>query len=213
VLLGRPSFPRGLPPRPRHSPHNPLTISPRDSISTHPTLQFLVVVNPASGPGGANSQPDTNYQACIAQLRTTGAANGNNVKILGYVATGFGNRASSAVTTDIDTYKQWTAVYRPEGIFFDEAATAASFLANYQTFSAQVKTDFGSSAYVSRSGHCMSRLSVDLCIVQVVLNPGTVPASTGYFSIADLVVTFEGFYNDFSCVPSPSKYPLCSFKC
>ncbi|KAF8066774.1 Spherulation-specific family 4 [Lyophyllum atratum] len=154
------------------------------SISTHRTLQFQIIVNPASGPGAANSQPDTNYQACVAQLRTTGAANGNNVKILGYVATGFGNRAVSAVTADIDTYKGWTAAYRPEGIFFDEAATAASFLTNYQTFSARVKTDFGSTGYV-------------------VLNPGTVPASTGYFSIADIVVTFEGFYSDFSASDIP----------
>ncbi|KDR66047.1 hypothetical protein GALMADRAFT_81286 [Galerina marginata CBS 339.88] len=150
------------------------------SISTHKTVQFLIVINPASGPGAVNSQPDTNYQACIAQLISTGVS-GNNVLIIGYVATGFGNRAVSAVNKDIDTYKGWAAAYRPKGIFFDEAATAAASLANYQTFSARTKTDLGSSAYV-------------------VLNPGTVPLSTGYFSIADLVVTFEDSYAAFSTI-------------
>ncbi|KAG6911032.1 hypothetical protein DXG01_005448 [Tephrocybe rancida] len=141
-------------------------------------VQFYVIVNPASGPGATNSQPDVNYQACIALLRTTGAASGNNVKILGYVATGFGNRASSAVTTDIDTYSNWASAYRPEGIFFDEVATSARFLTNYQTFATRVHTDFGSSF--------------------VVLNPGAAPATTAYYTIADLIVSFEGFYDDFT---------------
>jgi hypothetical protein len=154
------------------------------SISAHNTIQFLIIINPDSGPGAVNSQPDTNYQACIAQLFTTGAASGNNVKILGYVATGFGDRAVSAVNADIDTYMGWTSTYRPQGIFFDQAATAAASLANYQTFSARVKTDLGSTAYV-------------------VLNPGTAPVSTGYFSIANLVVTFEGNYADFSTASIP----------
>lgn len=117
-------------------------------ISSQPTLEFLVVVNPDSGPGAANTQPDTNYQSCIAQLFTTGATH-SNVKILGYVSTGFGSRTSSAVTTDIDTYSQWSAAYRPQGIFFDEGATAARFLADYQTWSAKAMADFGSTGYVS----------------------------------------------------------------
>lgn len=96
---------------------------------------------------------------------------------MGYVATGHGSRAASLVTADIDTYSQWTSTYRPDGIFFDEVATAAPLFANYQTYSARVHTDFGTSF--------------------IVLNPGAVPATTDYYSIADLIVTFEGFYNDF----------------
>ncbi|GLB41046.1 putative spherulation-specific family 4 [Lyophyllum shimeji] len=159
------------------------------SISTHRTLQFTIIVDPASGPGSADSQPDTNYQACIAQLRSTGAANGDNVRILGYVATGHGSRTVSAVLTDIGTYNGWSAAYRPDGIFFDEAATDPSFLSNYQSFTTTVRNEFGPNSYI-------------------VLNPGAVP-DTGYFSIAHLVVSFEGFYSDFSAssIPISSATP------
>ncbi|KAF5381681.1 hypothetical protein D9615_005457 [Tricholomella constricta] len=156
------------------------------SISSNPTLQFLFIVNPASGPGAVNSQPDTNYQACVAKLRTTGASSGNNVKIVGYVSTSWGNRASSAVTADIHTYAQWATAYRPSGIFFDEAAIETSALAIYQNYSAHVKTDFGSSAHIT-------------------LNPGVAPKDNGYFNIADLVVTFEGYFADFNVANLPTS--------
>ncbi|TFK34631.1 Spherulation-specific family 4 [Crucibulum laeve] len=148
------------------------------SIQACSTVPFYIVVNPASGPGASGTQPDTNYQACIARLRTTASAHGNNLKILGYVATGFGSRASTAVTADIDTYNQWATSYRPDGIFFDEVATATSFLPTYQAYSTKVHQDFGTSF--------------------IILNPGTTPQTSGYFNIADFIVTFEGFYNDFS---------------
>ncbi|RDB26835.1 Spherulin-4 [Hypsizygus marmoreus] len=147
------------------------------AIRTNTVLQFYLIINPASGPGAAGTQPDTTYQACIATLRSTGAAAGGNVKLLGYVATGYGSRTSSLVTTDIHTYSQWATTYRPEGIFFDEVATAANQLSTYQTYSTKVHTDFGTS--------------------YIVFNPGAVPATTGYYGISDLIVTFEGFYNDF----------------
>ncbi|KAF8885165.1 Spherulation-specific family 4 [Infundibulicybe gibba] len=147
------------------------------AIQSNKVLQFYIVINPNSGPGGApGSKPDTNYQACIAALRTAGSA-AQNVKILGYVATGFGARSSTDVNSDIDTYSQWAASYRPDGIFFDEGATAANLLPTYQAFSARVHQDFGTSF--------------------IILNPGTTPTSN-YFAIADIIVTFEGFYNDFS---------------
>ncbi|KAF8882289.1 Spherulation-specific family 4-domain-containing protein [Infundibulicybe gibba] len=148
------------------------------AIRNNNILQFYIIVNPNSGPGGApGSQPDSNYQACIAALRTAGSAS-QNVKVLGYVATGFGMRSSTDVVNDINTYSQWASLYRPDGIFFDEGATTANLLPNYQAFASRVHQDFGTSF--------------------IVINPGTTPASSGYFNIADIIVTFEGFYNDFS---------------
>jgi len=165
----------------------PLYIYPSDNcaawssvisgIQSHTTIQFYMVVNPGSGPGSAGSQPDTTYQACIARLRTTGAASGNNVKILGYVATGGGSRASADVLTDINTYSNWTSTYRPEGIFFDEASNKASFLSAYTTYTSQVRSKFTTS--------------------HIILNPGVVPETTGYFNIADQIVTFENYYSEF----------------
>ncbi|TFK34632.1 Spherulation-specific family 4 [Crucibulum laeve] len=149
-----------------------------DTINGYPEIPHYIVVNPASGPGASGTQPDTNYQACIASFRTTAAAHGNNLKFLGYVATGFGFRASTAVKADIDTYNQWATSYRPDGIFFDEVATVTSFLPTYQTYSTKVRKDFGTSL--------------------VILNPGATPQTSGYFNIADFIVTFKGFYNGFN---------------
>ncbi|KAG6892812.1 hypothetical protein C0992_012400, partial [Termitomyces sp. T32_za158] len=114
------------------------------------TLEFLIIVNPASGPGPADSQPDTNYQVCISQLRTTGAASGENVKILGYVATAYGSRAAIDIATDIDTYVGWSGAYRPEGIFFDESTGDPALVSQYQEYASYAKTGLGSNAYVSR---------------------------------------------------------------
>lgn len=116
------------------------------SITNHPNLPFWVVVNPASGPGATNSQPDANYQACIPQLRP--AAN-PNVKVLGYVPTGFGSRAQSAVQADITTYSQWGAAYKPSGIFFDEVAANSGNEALYSGYSSFAKGKISGAAVSS----------------------------------------------------------------
>ncbi|KAG6895655.1 hypothetical protein C0992_000176 [Termitomyces sp. T32_za158] len=155
------------------------------AIPLNPTLQFLVVVNPNSGPGPAGSQPDANYQACVAQLRMAGAV-GGNVKMIGYVSTAYGARDASAVTADIDTYAGWAAAYRVEGIFFDEAATDSGSVSKYQSYASRARTQLGSSAFVT-------------------LNPGTwsSTSSASYFTFADLIATFENTYNSFT----PSAFP------
>ncbi|KAJ7035944.1 Spherulation-specific family 4-domain-containing protein [Mycena alexandri] len=97
--------------------------------------------------GKANSQPDSTYQACVSTLRP--AAN-PNVHVLGYVATGFGSRASSAVEADVQTYAGWGAAYRPTGIFFDEVEGGSSAnLALYTTYAAFARGQI-SGAFVSR---------------------------------------------------------------
>lgn len=129
-----------------------LTISSREclnsarvpSLTANPTLPFLFVVNPSSGPGSANTQPDSNYQTCIAEL-----ASNANARVLGYVATGQGTRSSSDVTTDIATYAQWDAAYRPTGIFFDETEATTDFVSLYQSYANAVHSSaLGSSAFV-----------------------------------------------------------------
>lgn len=121
-----------------------LFLTGNHSIKSNSNLHFYVIVNPDSGPGTSGSQPDSNYQACIASLRTAGTAD-HNVLILGYVPTGYGSDSSSGVISSINTYSGWSSSYRPDGIFFDEVATTASALPTYQTYSSQVHTDFGTS--------------------------------------------------------------------
>jgi hypothetical protein len=143
-------------------------------ITANPTLPFYAIINPANGPG-SGSVPDTNYQACIPKL----LAQGSNVKVLGYVATGNGKRSSSAVLSDIAKYMNWPTSYRPSGIFFDETSAKTKFLSTYTTYANQVRQDVPSGSIV-------------------ILNPGTTVSDTGYFSIADYIVTTENFYNSFS---------------
>ncbi|KAJ7588496.1 Spherulation-specific family 4 [Mycena floridula] len=144
------------------------------AISANPTLPFLFIVNPASGPGSANSQPDPAYQGCIPQL-----ANHANVRIIGYVSTVFGNRDVTAVVTDIATYAQWSAPYRPTGIFFDETNATSPLESQYQSYATAVHQDLGSSAFAT-------------------FNPGVNPPDTNFYTFADLIVSVENFFASFN---------------
>ncbi|KAJ7056092.1 Spherulation-specific family 4 [Mycena amicta] len=146
-----------------------------NAIINHPTMPFYIIINPDSGPGGsANSQPDTNYQSCVSTLRP--AAN-PNVHVIGYVATGFGTRAASAVEADVLTYAGWGAAWRPSGIFFDEVQDGSGNLALYTSYVAYARSHIPG-AFIS-------------------LNPGTA-ISAGYYTIADQIMSFEDTYASFS---------------
>lgn len=77
-----------------------------NNITSQPGLNFSVVVNPASGPGPANSFPDANYISNISALNQY-----SNVQVLGYVDTDFANQNGRApftkVKQDITTYHNW----------------------------------------------------------------------------------------------------------
>ncbi|CAE6380074.1 unnamed protein product [Rhizoctonia solani] len=151
-----------------------------NAITSHPNLPFWVIVNPAGRPGAANSQPDTNYRSCIQQLHP--AAN-PNFKVLGYVPTGFGSRAQSAVQADITTYSAWGATYRPNGIFFYETLANSANQALYSSYSSFAKSKISGAT--------------------VTLNPG-VAAPAAYYGFSDQIVTREDNYNNFS----PSQYTI-----
>lgn len=87
--------------------------------------------------------------------------------VLGYVRTGYGDREAAAVERDIDRYRSW---YGVDGIFLDESSPSAAQLPYYRALG----------RYARRSG-----------LRLVALNPGVTP-ERGYFTIADVVVTFEG---------------------
>ena len=88
-------------------------------VSTHPNVNFTVVINPGSGPG-PNPLPDGNYTREIPKL-----ASYDNVRLLGYVATTYATRDISLVRKDIETYAGWSTnssipYLAVRGIFFDE---------------------------------------------------------------------------------------------
>lgn len=138
------------------------------SIQANPSLEFMVVVNPSNGPG-TTKYPDSNYIANIAKLNAA-----PNVKTLGYVHTQWAGRAATAVQSDINNYANW-AYYagsniKMDGIFFDEAPTAASGVTYMQKVTAYARSKFTGST--------------------IVLNPGAIPAAQ-YYTLADFVTVFE----------------------
>jgi hypothetical protein len=100
------------------------------------------------------------------------AAQHAGARVLGYVHTGWGARDAGQVDADVDRYARW---YGVDGAFFDEAAHDPGYVSRYQAFAAHAR---GVGAKT------------------VALNPGVVP-DRGYFSIADVVVTFEGTYVEY----------------
>lgn len=118
-----------------------------------------IIMNPDSGPGRSRHM---SYVRAVAQARRAGE------RVLGYVATGVGQRPSSSVLADVSRYRRW---YGVTSIFFDEAPAGAALVALYARYVRAVHAEGG----------------------EAVLNPGTVPAPS-YFSFADAVVTFEGSY-------------------
>lgn len=76
-------------------------------------------------------------------------------------------------------YANWPTAYHLDGVFFDDVIATSSHESYYSTITANVKT------------HSIFKT--------VTLNPGAVPNS-GYYAFADLIVSAETYYSDFSCV-------------
>jgi hypothetical protein len=100
------------------------------------------------------------------------AAQQAGARVLGYVHTGWGARDAGDVERDIDRYAQW---YGTDGVFLDEAAHDAVLADRYRRYAAHARAE----------GEAL-----------VALNPGVVPARA-YFGFADVVVTFEGSYDEY----------------
>ena len=87
-------------------------------MEAHPKLNFVVIVNPESGPGDSQF-PDDNYDPEIRKLNSY-----LNVQTIGYVRTGYATRNISDVISEVNTYAGWYSK-SPElamhGIFFDES--------------------------------------------------------------------------------------------
>ncbi|KAK3938630.1 putative cell surface spherulin 4-like protein [Diplogelasinospora grovesii] len=95
----------------------------------HPSLDFVVIVNPANGPGDT-PLPDNNYTAVLQTLSSI-----SNVKILGYIYCNYGLRPVPGIERDIRTYQGWTdqkrSITRIDGIFFDEVPSRTNECLEY----------------------------------------------------------------------------------
>ncbi|GFN11452.1 hypothetical protein AtubIFM55763_004889 [Aspergillus tubingensis] len=150
-----------------------------ESVTTHPDLNFTVIINPSSGPG-SSAYPSEEYTSSVERLSTY-----SNVRKVGYVRTAYATRNITAVLDDVATYAGWanrSLTLAMDGIFFDEApydysAAKAEYM---QTISDAVK---------SSSGLRRDRM--------VIHNPGTIPDSRYENNATDVTVVFESSYQDF----------------
>jgi hypothetical protein len=124
---------------------------------------LTVIVNPNSGPGGP---PNADYVQGLRHLRTQD----KRIRLLGYVATGYGLRARQEVLADVATYTRHWRVHGVSGVFLDETPNTAAMVDYYARL-------------------CQA---IPATLRPVVLNPGT-RTEAGYAALGVNVV-FEGSY-------------------
>jgi hypothetical protein len=126
--------------------------------AAHQSVPIVAIINPNNGPGGSR---DASYVSGIQELQSAG------VVVIGYVFTQYGSRSTSAVTSDIDT---WKALYpQLQGIFFDEMTNTPGDENYYRNLSNYAKS-VGFSFTVG--------------------NPGT-DTATSYVGTMDNIVIYE----------------------
>lgn len=106
----------------------------------------IVIINPNSGPIFPFESILTDY----AMLVTTVKQSSTVQTVLGYVLTGYGNRDSSLVLSDIDTYYHNYST-NIDGIFLDEGSPSCDTtnLTTYKLYDDRVKTNWGSGGFTA----------------------------------------------------------------
>ncbi|MEW5840794.1 MAG: spherulation-specific family 4 protein [Thermoproteota archaeon] len=100
-----------------------------DAKNAHPSVPFVVAINPSSGPGSHN--PDSNYEAGIKAMRQAG------VIVLGYTYDGYGARPAQDIRADAEKYARW---YGLDGLFIDEFTNRPGFEGRYRDITAHAKS-------------------------------------------------------------------------
>lgn len=139
------------------------------TIEAYPGVQWLIVVNPRSGPE-TTGYPSANFISGIAKLNSY-----SNVKTVGYVDTVYGNKTVAKVNSETDVYASWAHYANADiaigGIYFDDVSMTSSMYSYYETVAAHARSSMKPSAHV-------------------VFNPGY-RAPAQLFSYADTIVEFE----------------------
>ena len=99
-----------------------------DAKVSHPSVPFVIVFNPSSGPG---SYDDGNISNWVNKLRSVG------VIALGYTHDDYGARSVSSVNSDASKYKNW---YNADGIFIDEFTNNVGYESHYRSITSYAKS-------------------------------------------------------------------------
>lgn len=123
------------------------------------------IINPNNGPYMNDASAQAQYQSLTDELHLAGG------RMIGYITTGYGSKALSAVQDEVDDY---LSKYALDGFFFDEMASAFS--------AADLSLNTGIYNYVKG-------LDSQYRVIQ---NPGTVP-DEAYMAapVADVMTMFE----------------------
>ncbi|PIA89516.1 Spherulin-4 [Cercospora beticola] len=186
VVLSRKNrkYPDGLPAKvllplyefPEDSAWDPLY----SAIESNSNLDFIVIINPDSGPGGMSTAPGAEFSPGIQKLN-----NYSNVQTVGYVRTGYGTRPVMEIVQDIETYAQWADVHSSlamHGIFFDEAA--------YEYSPENVEHLYIINQFAKNSTGIREPRTV-------IHNPGILPDARLNTNNTDITVTFEQSLKEF----------------
>jgi hypothetical protein len=148
--------------------------SPTYRISSSRELQFIIILNPNSGPGKSPWWPNHDYTREIPKLNAY-----KNVTTIGYVPIDYCRRDLKEVYTDVSDYASWRADPNlpgcyVDGIFFDESPQTAT--SDHLSFMQQVSTF---------ARQTLTRGSTTL------FNVGALPDSE-FWGLADYINVFEG---------------------
>ena len=136
---------------------------------THPSGTIAIANFEAGAPGGG----DAAFTNILQQAHSAG------LKVIGYVATGYGsNHSLSEIEHGIDG---WYA-YGIDGIFEDEGQCDDSHLSFYQSIADYIRSKNG-------GGHL------------IVVNPGFIPTTSSYLNAADIIMAYEGGADNYSLNP------------
>ncbi|KAF2738914.1 hypothetical protein EJ04DRAFT_509093 [Polyplosphaeria fusca] len=152
-----------------------------DAISANPKVWFIIIVNPASGPGSPPWWPNADYIREIPRLNAQA-----NVTVVGYVSTEYCSRPVSEVLADIDTYASWSANSEKlgvEGIFFDEI---------FNEWAEEAKE------YLDKATYKVKKASGILGDRLVIQNPGTAIDERLCNDDVDITVIVENTYAEYS---------------
>ncbi|BFZ55652.1 hypothetical protein PYCC9005_002693 [Savitreella phatthalungensis] len=141
-----------------------------NAAQQYPGMTFTVIVNPSSGPG-TTATPNSDYVHEISRLNAL-----SNIVLLGYVDTAYGSRTLTNVLNDVSVYAGWgnaNSAIALDGIFFDNAASTATYIAQYTSYAQAVRAN---------SGFTGGRI--------VGLAPGSI-CNPSYVDLADFVVIYE----------------------
>ncbi|KAL8679954.1 MAG: hypothetical protein Q9186_003819 [Xanthomendoza sp. 1 TL-2023] len=126
------------------------------TISSHPNVQFEVVVNPNSGPGTTSFPTDPNIITGVSKLNSF-----PNVHTVGYVLTGWGSRDNTTVEAEVDVYASWAqygdADIHIGGIYFDEVGidiqNHPEIIPHYQSLSEHARSAIPSAHITFNPGY------------------------------------------------------------